>query len=63
MIAAENATREPLTDRAVLRSCAAMPLMTIKVIAGIYWEALRLRLKGANFFRHPGNKGRYVSES
>ena len=59
MIAAENADREPLTDRALLAACAAMPLMTIKVIAGIYWEALRLRLKGARFFRHPGNAGRY----
>lgn len=60
MIAAENADRAPLTDRALLSACAAMPLMTLKVIAGIYWEALRLRLKGARFFRHPGNGGRYV---
>ncbi len=59
MIAAENADRQPLTDRALLRACAAMPLMTVKVIAGIYWHALRLRLKGARFFRHPGNRGRY----
>lgn len=62
MIAAENGTREALTDRALLRACAAMPLMTVKVIAGIYWEALRLRLKGARFFRHPGNRGRYGTD-
>ena len=60
MIAAENGTREPLTDRALVRACAAMPLMTLKVVAGIYWEALRLRFKGAHFFRHPGNRGRYA---
>ena len=60
MIAAENGTREPLTDRALVAACAAMPLMTVKIIAGIYWEALRLRLKGARFFRHPGNRGRYA---
>jgi len=60
MIAAENADRERLTDRALLSACAAMPLMTLKVVAGIYWEALRLRLKGARFFRHPGNRGRYA---
>ncbi len=59
MIATENAGREPLTDRALLSACAAMPLMTVRVIAGIYWQALRLRLKGAAFFRHPGNAGRY----
>ncbi len=62
MIAAENGTRAPLTNRTILRACAAMPLMTMKVIAGIYWEALRLRLKGAHFFRHPGNNGRYANE-
>ncbi len=63
MIASENGERVPLTDRTILRASAAMPLMTFKVIIGIYWEALRLRLKGAKFFRHPGNKGRYANES
>jgi DUF1365 family protein len=29
------------------------PLMTAKVTAMIYWQALRLRLKGAPFFSHP----------
>jgi len=60
MIATENGERAPLTDRALLSACAAMPLMTFKVIVGIYWEAVRLRLKGAGFFRHPGNAGRYA---
>lgn len=60
MIAAENAAREALTDRALLSACAALPLMTLKVVAGIYWHALRLRLKGARFYRHPGNAGRYA---
>lgn len=63
MLATENANREPLTDRALLAACAAMPLMTFKVIAGIYWEAVRLRLKGAKFFRHPGNAGRYPGKT
>ena len=63
MLATENADREPLTDRALLAACVAMPLMTFKVIAGIYWEAARLRLKGARFFRHPGNAGRYDGTS
>lgn len=63
MIATENANDEALTDRAMLACCAAMPLMTFKVIAGIYWEALRLRLKGARFFRHPGNAGRYQHDA
>ncbi|MFO1052543.1 MAG: DUF1365 domain-containing protein [Planctomycetota bacterium] len=36
--------------RAVLRH----PFMTGKVIAGIYWQALRLRLKRVPFHDHPG---------
>ena len=37
--------REPLSDAALLRTFAAMPLMTFKVVAGIGWEALNLWLK------------------
>lgn len=29
------------------------PAMTIKVVTGIYWQALRLWLRGANFYSHP----------
>ncbi|GIS01532.1 MAG: hypothetical protein CM15mP103_00830 [Gammaproteobacteria bacterium] len=31
----------------------AYPFMTIKVVAGIYWEALRLFLKGVSLHAHP----------
>ena len=37
--------RRPLTDAALLRTFAAMPLMTFKVIAAIGWEALKLWLR------------------
>ena len=59
LIATENAERQPLTDPALLRLALTLPLMTFKVIAAIYFEAVRLRFKGALFFRHPGNRGRY----
>lgn len=44
---------EPITDRACLRLTFRMPLMTLKVVAGIHFEALRLWLKGIRFFSRP----------
>ena len=38
--------RREMTDGALVRLAIAYPLMTLKVIAGIHWEALRLWLKG-----------------
>ena len=39
--------RRALTSPALLRSFAALPLLTFKIIAAIHWQALRLWLKGA----------------
>lgn len=33
------------------------PPMTLKVVAGIYWQALRLWIKGATFYAHPSRRG------
>lgn len=38
--------RSELSDRALLRLALRYPLMTVKVIAAIHWEAARLLLKG-----------------
>jgi uncharacterized protein len=38
--------QRPLNDRTLLRACLSYPLMTLKVVAGIHWEALRLWSKG-----------------
>lgn len=41
--------RRELTDLNVLRVWAANPAMTLNVIAGIHWEALKMWLKGVRF--------------
>lgn len=38
--------RRPLTDREILKATLALPFETLKVVAAIHWEALRLWLKG-----------------
>jgi uncharacterized protein len=45
--------RAALTDGALLREVAKMPWMTLKVVAAIHWEALKLWLRGAKFHRKP----------
>ena len=40
-----TARRRDLTARAALAALAAIPLMTVKVVAAIHWEALRLWLR------------------
>jgi DUF1365 family protein len=42
-----NGRRKPLTTAALLSSFFALPLVTLKIVAAIHWEALRLWLKGA----------------
>jgi DUF1365 family protein len=45
--------RRALTDGNVLKQVLMMPLMTLKVVAGIHWEALKIWLRGAKFHKKP----------
>jgi uncharacterized protein len=45
--------RQKLTDRAILRAIAAMPVQGASVLAGIHWEALKLWLKGVKLRPEP----------
>jgi hypothetical protein len=48
--------RRAITRSALSRVLIRYPLMTGKVIAMIYWQALRLVLKKTPFFPHPKKK-------
>jgi len=52
LAAAFSGRRRNFTDMALLCAFLAFPLMTLKVTAGIHWEALRLVLKGTPVVRH-----------
>ncbi len=42
-----------LTSAAIIKACVMMPFMTVKVVAGIHWEALKLWFKGIEFYNRP----------
>jgi DUF1365 family protein len=44
--------RVALTGGSLARSLAAFPLMTVKIVAAIHWEAAKLWIKGFRVFSH-----------
>lgn len=42
-----------ISTRNVLKVCLQMPLMSLKVISAIYWQALKIWLRGGRFYRKP----------
>jgi uncharacterized protein len=53
LYAALTARRTAFTDAALLRAFITHPLLTLKVIGGIHWEAVRLWLKGLRPLERP----------
>lgn len=48
-----SGTRQELTDSALLRSFFSLPLLPLKILGGIHWEALKLLLKGMRLQHRP----------
>lgn len=53
MVARQWGKRQPLRDDTLVRAVASNPLMAVKVLGGIHWEALQLWRKGARYHRRP----------
>lgn len=47
------ARRVELTDGALLKAFFTIPLLTLRVVGGIHWEALKIWLKGVKLRHHP----------
>lgn len=47
----------PLDGRALLGAALRRPLMTVKAIAAIHWQALKLWLRRAEVYPHPKKRG------
>ena len=53
IVASLSGERRELNDAALLAAFAAFPLLTLKVVAGIHWEALKLWIKGMRLRPRP----------
>ena len=58
--AAITLQRTEIGARSLARVLATFPLMTVKVVGAIYWQALRLWLKRCPLYIHPDKKKRMV---
>jgi DUF1365 family protein len=54
--------RHSITPASLRRFLWAYPFMTLKVCIAIYWQALRLWLKGTPFHSHPSSIARVSNE-
>ena len=61
MTATLRGERSPFTGRDLLSAVIRYPLVTLKVIAGIQWEAAKLWVKGARYRRRPEPPAEEVS--
>ncbi|WP_028022568.1 DUF1365 domain-containing protein [Enterovibrio calviensis] len=46
-------TKKPFSSAELTKLIVKTPVMTVKVVASIYWQALKLWIKGAPLYNHP----------
>lgn len=59
--AALRSKRQELSNRTLMAAFVTYPLMTIKIVVGIHWEALKLFLKGVSLQKAPADPEQLVS--
>ncbi len=58
-----NLKRTEITGPAMASVLARFPLMTVKIVAGIYWQALRLWVKRCPVYPHPEKRQKIAAEA
>ncbi len=53
LVASQTGTRRPFSDGQLLMQVLRVPLQTVKVLAAIHWQALKIWAQGARFHRKP----------
>jgi DUF1365 family protein len=53
LVASQQGRGHDLNDKRLLLALVTIPFMTLKVMAAIHWQALKIWLKGAPFFPKP----------
>jgi len=53
--------KRPITSFSLASVLLRFPLMTVKIISAIHWEALRLWIKRVPFYVHPGKQREVVA--
>jgi DUF1365 family protein len=54
--------RQAISTRSLARVLGVYPFMTLKVLGGIYWQALRLWWKRTPLYVHPDKKKTMVAQ-
>jgi DUF1365 family protein len=61
MVATQRMRSQPVTDWTLLKTIMSMPFMTAKVVTAIHWQALKIWVRGAQFYKKPAPPKKEIS--